>query len=117
MQVQALGPTKKTAKPPLRAHETALEGVENSPHPPRDGKRTLTSKAEELGESLVRVPIELIIQSSGHKVGLMGLLDLGCTKCLVNPALLEKLGVRLRPLNVLVAFCQLDGSVAREILS
>lgn len=58
-----------------------------------------------------------IIQSSGHKVGLMGLLDLGYTKCLVKPALVEKLGVRLRPFNVLVAFCQLDGSVAREVPS
>lgn len=40
---------------------------------------------------------------------------MGCTRCLVNPAVVEKLGVRLKQLNVPIAFCQLDGSVAGGI--
>lgn len=34
---------------------------------------------------------------------------------LVNPSLVEKLGVRFTLLKVLVAFCQLDGSLASGI--
>lgn len=100
-------------------------------HPlPKDGERTLTTLARSPGENdtdsnddplvsgpinPVTVPIELIAQSSGHKGNLMAFLNSGCSRCLVNPALMEKLGVRLRSVNLPVAFCQLDGSVAGGI--
>lgn len=50
--------------------------------------------------------------SSGHKGSLLALLDLGCTRCLVNSTLVEKLGLQLQEPKVPMAFCQLDGSVA-----
>lgn len=45
----------------------------------------------------------------------MVLLNLRCTRCLVNPAVVEKLGMRFRLLKVSLVFCQLDGSIEREI--
>lgn len=48
---------------------------------------------------------------------LRGLLESGCTRCLVNPALVEKLGIQLRRLKVLITFCQFDGSVIGGILA
>lgn len=57
------------------------------------------------------IPIELVVQSSGFKASLPALLDSIYTRCLLNPALVEKLGIRLKQLKVPVAFCQLDGSV------
>lgn len=40
----------------------------------------------------VTVPIELSFPGSELKAYLRGLLDSGCTRCLVNPALVEKTG-------------------------
>lgn len=59
----------------------------------------------------VTILIELSFPKSGLKANLRVLLDSGCTRCLVNPALVEKLGIQLRRLKVLIAFCQLNGSV------
>lgn len=47
----------------------------------------------------VTVLIKLMVHSLGHKGNLVALLDLGCTRCLVNPAVIEKLGMRLRQLK------------------
>lgn len=58
------------------------------------------------------IPIELIVDSSSHKGSLLVLLDLGCTRCLVNSTLVEKLGLQLQEPKVSMTFCQLDGSVA-----
>lgn len=40
------------------------------------------------------------------------LLDSGCTRCLVSPSVVEKLGIHLRQLKTSVAFSQLDGTLA-----
>lgn len=63
----------------------------------------------------VTVPIELHFPGSGLEATLRALLDSGCTRCLVNLALVEKLGIWLRRLKVPVTFCQLDGSVVGGI--
>lgn len=60
----------------------------------------------------VIIPIELMVQSLGPKENLVALLDSGYTRCLVNPALVEKLTVRLKQLKVPIVFYQLDISMA-----
>lgn len=47
----------------------------------------------------------------------MSLLDPGCTQCLVNPGVVEKLGMQLGELKRPIAFTQLAGSVARGELA
>lgn len=61
------------------------------------------------------VLIELHFPGLGLKAILRALLDLGCIRCLVNLALVEKLGIQLRRLKVPIAFCQLDDSVVGGI--
>lgn len=130
-------PKRQPQGPPKSLKATAASPRDSSGrsgscrvHPsPKDVKRTLTSPGRSPGESdtdsdddslvsglitPVTVPIKLIAQSSGHKASLVTLLDSECTRCLVNPALVEKLGVRLRPLKVPVTFCQLDGSIVGD---
>lgn len=64
---------------------------------------------------LVTTAIEPHLPGMGQTTSLKALLDLGCTRCLVSPALVEKFGIRLRRLKTQIAFCQLDGSVAGGI--
>lgn len=59
----------------------------------------------------VTIPVEVVILSSGHRENLITLLNSGCTRCLVSPSMVEKLGMHLRELRVPIAFCQPDGSV------
>lgn len=46
--------------------------------------------------SLVTTPIELVRPSLVCKENLTALLDSGCTRCLVSPSRVEKLGMQLR---------------------
>lgn len=43
---------------------------------------------------------------------LKAILDSGCTRCVISPEVVKKLG--LRRLKIPIAFCQLHGSVAGE---
>lgn len=63
---------------------------------------------------LVTLPLELLIPSLGRRVKLRALLDSGCTRCLIIPTLVGKLGVHLKNLENPITFCQLDGSVGRS---
>lgn len=63
----------------------------------------------------VTMPIELQLPGTGQKASLRALLDSGCTRCLVSPALVEKLRIRPRRLKCPIAFCQLNGSVVGGI--
>lgn len=107
----------------------AIELVEFHPSP-KSGGGTLTPLEKDPGPSNsdfkddplisrliepVTLPQELWIPSSGRKVRLKALLDSGCTRCLISPTLVGKLGVHLkRPKNP-IAFCQLDGSIVGGI--
>lgn len=86
---------------------------------PKDGERTPNIPDEHLmdintdsdDDPLVSQPVipvtilvELVVPSPGHKENLVALLDLGCTRWLINPALVEKLGLRLKQLKVPMAF-------------
>lgn len=64
----------------------------------------------------VTIPIELVVPSLEHKENQIVLMDSGCTWCLVSPSVVEKLGVLLRELKVLMPFWQLDGSIAGGLL-
>lgn len=57
------------------------------------------------------LPIELSLQALGLKATLRALLDSGCTSCLVNPPLVEKLGFHLKLLKVPITFFQLDEGI------
>lgn len=46
---------------------------------------------------------------------MLALLDLGCTRCMVSPEVVEKLGLRYKQLMVPIAFCQLDRTVAQGV--
>lgn len=59
----------------------------------------------------------MLIPSSGRKVALMTLLDLGCTHCLISPTLVGKLGTHLRWIKQPITFCQLDRSIAGGVLA
>lgn len=54
-----------------------------------------------------------ITMTLGFKGILMALLDSACTRSLVNPQVVEKLGMRLRKLKR--PFSQLDGSITGEV--
>lgn len=59
--------------------------------------------------------VKVTIISLGSKGTLIVLLDLGCTRCLVSPQVVEKLGLRLRKLKKPTAFSQLDNLLAGEM--
>lgn len=61
----------------------------------------------------ITIPVELTVPS----LGAMAVLDLGCTRCVVSPEVVEKLGLRFRQLMVPIAFCQLDRTVAQGVLT
>lgn len=65
--------------------------------------------------ALVTMAIEPHLPGMGQTVSLKALLDSGCTRCLVRPALVEKFGIRLRRLKIPIALGQVDGSVAGGI--
>lgn len=119
--------------PRQEASEASLENSRDGPGgvevvgftpSPKDGERTPNIPDEHLMDINtdsdddplvipVTILVELVVPSPGHKENLVALLDLGCTRCLINPALVEKLGLRLKQLKVPMAFfCQLDSSVA-----
>lgn len=56
---------------------------------------------------LMVAQVELLVAFSGHKGTMTTLLDSGCTRCLVSPSIVEKLGMCLR---TPIAFFQLDGT-------
>lgn len=43
------------------------------------------------------------------------LLDSGCTRCLISPQMIERLGVGLRKLKWHMAFSQLDGLITGRV--
>lgn len=86
-------------------------GAEGTPTPPDDGQGFTNIDDDDDPPvsdlvTQVTVPIELYFLGSGLRTNLRALLDLGCTRCLINPAMVEKLGIQLRQLKVIVAFCQ-----------
>lgn len=103
-------PTGKPSKVQPQAKEMALKGlkvVEFTPSPKR-AEGTLTPPEDGQGFTdtdsdddplvndpimLVMVRIKLSFPGSRLKANLRALLDLGCTRCLVNPALVEKLEI------------------------
>lgn len=54
----------------------------------------------------VTLPLRLFIPSQKDRVT-----GLGCTKCLISPALMGRLGILLWKLKTPISFCQLDESV------
>lgn len=97
----------------------------NSPHPQKrqensdpanddQGLTDLHSDDNSLVSGLVTIPTEISFRASGLRVTLQALLELGCTRCLVSPALVEKLGFQLRWLKVPITFCQLDQTCQRQ---
>lgn len=49
--------------------------------------------------------------SQKKRVRLSTFLDLGCTRCLISPTMVGRLGICLWKLKTLILFCQLDGPV------
>lgn len=105
----------------------ALEGVQliEFSSSPKSGDGILTSMAESYGETEINsnndplvsgpitpvtFPIELVVQPLGLKTSLLALLNSGCTRCLVNSILVEKLGIRTKGSDS-GAFYQLDSSI------
>lgn len=60
----------------------------------------------------VKARVEITVASSKHKGLLTVLLDYGCIQCLISPGVVRKLGMRLRELKSLIAFSQLDETIA-----
>lgn len=59
----------------------------------------------------IKIRIKITVASSGSNGILMTLLDSGCTKFLISPQVVEKLGMRLRKLESPMAFSHVDGSI------
>ncbi|XP_032068578.1 uncharacterized protein LOC116505453 [Thamnophis elegans] len=57
------------------------------------------------------IPIELRVPPDGVSEQLPALLDSGCSRCMINPAMVEKLGLKLKTLKTPIVFCQIDGSI------
>lgn len=97
--------TKENRKP----KKTTLRGMEvvEFPRTPRleqsDSRR---DNNQLINHTIIPVTIqvELKVVSSGCKGILATILDSGCTRCLVNPGIVEKLGVHLRELKPPIAF-------------
>lgn len=121
---------KKLGKLTPRTREMALEGVEvvefslpsygdwgTLPTP----ERSNTDSKDDLQVSRLVIPItisvKLVVPLSGAQGKVLALLDLCYIRCMVNPEVMEKLGLRLQQLRVPTAFCQLDGTVARGALA
>lgn len=115
---------RRLSKPKEGGHKDK-EVIEFTPSS-SDGEGTLTKGAETTLESdsrgendplismtiiLMIVRVELMVGFSEHKGIMTALLDSGCTRCLVSPGMVEKLGMCLRQLKISIAFSQLDGTL------